>query len=106
LLREKKVLDKNNIPYQQYVDSGYFRILEQKYTVPNGEMKINIKTMVFEKGIDFIRKRLRIHKKIEARPQIGISFYLSNLILSYFIFSDFSFSQLSTTFCSKSTSIW
>ncbi len=25
LLRDKKVLDRNNIPYQQYVDCGYFR---------------------------------------------------------------------------------
>ena len=59
LLREKKVLDKNNIPYQQYVDLGYFRILEQKYTVPSGEIKINIKTMVFQNGIDFIRKSIK-----------------------------------------------
>lgn len=58
LLREKKVLDKNNIPYQQFVDMRYFRVLEQKYTVPNGETKINIKTMVFQKGIDFIRKKI------------------------------------------------
>ncbi len=59
LLRDKKVLDKNNIPYQQYVDLGYFRILEQKYTVPNGEIKINIKTMVFQKGGDFILRKIR-----------------------------------------------
>nr|WP_243157924.1 phage antirepressor KilAC domain-containing protein [Clostridium beijerinckii] len=59
LLRDKKVLDRNNIPYQQYVDCGYFRVLEQKYTVPNGETKINIKTMVFQKGIDFIRKKIK-----------------------------------------------
>ena len=59
LLRDKKILDKNNIPYQQYVDLGYFRILEQKYTVPNGEIKINIKTMVFQKGVDFILRKIR-----------------------------------------------
>ncbi|WP_160686229.1 phage antirepressor KilAC domain-containing protein [Clostridium sp. C2-6-12] len=59
LLRDKKVLDKNNIPYQQFVDSGYFRILEQKYTVPSGETKINVKTMVFQKGIDFIGRKIR-----------------------------------------------
>jgi len=58
LLREKKVLDKNNIPYQQFVDLGYFRVLEQKYTVPSGETKINIKTMVFQKGIEFIRRKI------------------------------------------------
>lgn len=59
LLRDKKILDKNNIPYQQYVDMGYFRVLEQKYTVPNGETKINIKTMVFQKGVDFIGRKIR-----------------------------------------------
>lgn len=58
LLRAEKVLDRSNIPYQQYVDLGYFRVLEQKYTVPGGETKINIKTMVFQKGIDFIRKKI------------------------------------------------
>ncbi|NRY63214.1 prophage antirepressor-like protein [Clostridium beijerinckii] len=59
LLRDKKVLDKNNIPYQHYVDLGYFRVLEQKYSVPSGETKINIKTMVFQKGIDFILRKIR-----------------------------------------------
>ncbi|AGX41450.1 phage antirepressor [Clostridium saccharobutylicum] len=59
LLRAKKVLDKNNIPYQQFVDSGFFRVLEQKYTVSNGQTKINIKTMVFQKGIDFILRKIR-----------------------------------------------
>lgn len=56
LLRRKNILDNNNIPYQTYVDRGYFRVLEQKYVIPTGETKINIKTMVFQKGVDFIRK--------------------------------------------------
>ncbi len=56
LLREKKVLDRSNIPYQEYVDRGYFRVIEQKYTKPNGETNINIKTLVYQKGIDYIRK--------------------------------------------------
>lgn len=56
LLRENKVLQRDNIPYQKYVDAGYFRVLEQKYTVPSGETKVNIKTMVFQKGVDYIRK--------------------------------------------------
>lgn len=59
LLRAEKVFDRNNIPYQQYVECGYFRVLEQKYTIPSGETKINIKTMVFQKGIDFIRKKIK-----------------------------------------------
>lgn len=56
LLRERKVLDRNNIPYQTFVDRGYFRIVEQKYTKPNGETEINIKTLVYQKGVDYIRK--------------------------------------------------
>jgi phage antirepressor YoqD-like protein len=58
-LREKKILDKDNIPYQKYVDTGYFRVLEQKYKVPSGETKINIKTLVFQKGVDYIRKLIK-----------------------------------------------
>ena len=53
------ILDKNNIPYQKYVDKGYFRVIEQKYTVPDGEVRINIKSLVYQKGIDKIRKILK-----------------------------------------------
>lgn len=56
LLREKKILDNDNVPYQAYVDRGYFRVIEQKYTKPNGEKHINYKTLVYQKGIDYIRK--------------------------------------------------
>jgi len=56
-LREKKILDKNNQPYQKYVDAGYFRIIQSKYEV-EGEIKINLKTVVFERGIEFIKKVL------------------------------------------------
>lgn len=55
-LRNKKVLMTNNIPYQKYVDCGYFRVIEQKYTKPSGEIAINIKTLVYQKGINFIKK--------------------------------------------------
>lgn len=55
-LREKKVLDNNNIPYQKYVDAGYFRVIEQKYNKGNGETAINIKTLIYQRGLDFIRK--------------------------------------------------
>lgn len=57
-LREQKVLMTDNIPYQEYVDRGYFRIVEQKYTTPKGETRINIKTLVHQKGLDFIRRKL------------------------------------------------
>lgn len=57
LLRNNKILDNKNQPYQRYVDSGYFRLIETQYEV-NGEIRINRKTVVFQKGLDFIRKLL------------------------------------------------
>ena len=56
-LRNKNILMRNNQPYQKYVDAGYFRIIEQRYQ-KNGEECINIKTLVYQKGIDFIRKAI------------------------------------------------
>jgi len=56
LLRDKRVLMNNNQPYQKYIDNGYFRVVEQKYTKPNGDTCINIKTLVYQRGVDYIRK--------------------------------------------------
>lgn len=56
-MREEKILMPDNSPYQKYVDAGYFRIVEQKYE-KNGDTYINLKTLVFQKGVDYIRKRL------------------------------------------------
>lgn len=57
-LRDTMVLQKNNIPFQRYIDSGYFRIIESKYSKPDGSVHINLKTVVYQKGVDFIRRRL------------------------------------------------
>lgn len=56
ILRDKKILKEDNIPYQEYVDRGYFRVVESKYTKASGETCIYIKTLVYQKGIDYIRK--------------------------------------------------
>lgn len=58
ILREKGILQQNNQPYQTYIDRGYFRVVEQKFEPTPGEIRINIKTLVFQKGIDYIRKIL------------------------------------------------
>jgi len=58
-LRENDILMNNNTPYQNYVDRGWFRLVESKYTKPNGDICINIKTVVFQKGVDGIRKMLK-----------------------------------------------
>ena len=56
-LRNEGILDRNNVPYQRYVDCGWFRVIEQKYT-KNGEQYISTKTLVYQKGVDAIRKRI------------------------------------------------
>lgn len=58
ILRDENILQRDNIPYQEYIDREYFRVVEQKYDKPYGEIGINIKTLVFQKGIDYIRKLL------------------------------------------------
>lgn len=55
-LRDKKILKENNLPYQEFVDRGYFRVVESKYTKASGETCIYIKTLVYQKGVDYIRK--------------------------------------------------
>lgn len=57
-LREKGVLMSNNIPYQKYVDSGHFRVIETKYTKPDGSTHIGLKTLVYQKGVNYINKLL------------------------------------------------
>ena len=58
-LRNHKILMRNNQPYQKYVDCGYFRIIEQKYERPNGNTCINIKTLVYQKGVKYIQELLK-----------------------------------------------
>ena len=56
ILRDKKVLMSNNQPYQKYIDNGWFRQIESKFNLPNGDIKINIKTVVFQKGVNGIKR--------------------------------------------------
>ena len=58
-LRNQKILQPDNIPYQKYIDSGYFRVIETKYTIPSGETKISLKTLVLQKGVAYINKLLK-----------------------------------------------
>lgn len=58
-LRESGVLMSNNQPKQTYCDRGYFRVIESKFTKPDGSTHINTKTVVYQKGMEYIRKLLR-----------------------------------------------
>ena len=58
ILRDAKVLMSNNQPYQKYIDMGYFRTIAQTFTKPDGSLHTNTKTVVYPRGLDFIRKLL------------------------------------------------
>ena len=59
ILRNRHVLDRCNQPYQRYVDAGYFRVIESRFTLPDVDTRISLKTVVFQKGLDFIRNAVR-----------------------------------------------
>lgn len=55
-LRSRSILDRKNLPYQIFIDRGYFRTVETSYTKSDGTNCINIKTVVYQKGMEYIRK--------------------------------------------------
>jgi anti-repressor protein len=70
-LREHKVLDGRNVPYREYEDRGYFRVIEQKWADSEGETRIALKTLVYQKGIGYIR-RLVSQEIPQAEPRTEI----------------------------------
>ena len=58
ILRGKKILMADNRPYQEYMDRGYFRVIEEAFEV-NGKTKVNFKTLVYQKGVEYLSKILK-----------------------------------------------
>lgn len=58
-LRDKGILNKYNIPYQQHVDAGRFKLIETTWNNPKtGEAVVDTKVVVYQKGVDYISKLL------------------------------------------------
>lgn len=62
-LRSNKILMSNNIPYQRYIDGGYFEVKESVYETPYGT-KTQITTKVTGKGQIYITEKLRKELKV------------------------------------------
>jgi len=56
-LRDSRMLMSNNLPYQQYVDAGYFHVVERIWRDTNGEPRVTPQTMVTGKGVVYLQKR-------------------------------------------------
>lgn len=62
-LREQGVLMHNNQPYQKYIDNGCFKQIETQWYDRKAEMThIGLKTVVYQKGLDFIRSLIEKQK--------------------------------------------
>lgn len=59
LLRIKKILMRDNQPYQQYIDAGYFKVNEYTYTTQFGQTKTNRQTLITGKGQLYIYKKVK-----------------------------------------------
>ena len=60
ILRNENILQPDNMPYQKFVDAGWFRLIETKYNDEmSGELRIYFKTVVFQKGIEKISNILK-----------------------------------------------
>ena len=72
LLRDFKILDKYNSPYQQYVDKGWFKLVETSFVHPTtGDNLVNYKVVLFQKGLDNIHSIL-IKKGYECLGMISM----------------------------------
>ena len=58
-LRDEGLLMRNNLPYQQHLDAGYFRVVEKQYNDGRGESHTYTRTLVTGKGLAYIQKRLQ-----------------------------------------------
>ncbi len=57
LLRSRGILQGNNVPYQRFVDAGYFKVVESSYMAGDNVI-VSTVTYVKQKGVDYIRKLL------------------------------------------------
>lgn len=60
ILRAQKIIFLNNgynVPYQSYIDAGYFRVIEEPYR-RDDETKLGLKTLITPKGQIFLSRKL------------------------------------------------
>lgn len=58
ILRDKEILRQNNQPYQKYVDSGWFKVVEVSSVDRYGDLRLFYKTVIYQKELDKISKIL------------------------------------------------
>lgn len=66
LLRNENIFMSNNMPYQKYVNCGYFEVIEKSFQRGNSTT-MYAQTRVTSKGVEFIRRTIqRINGRLRA----------------------------------------
>lgn len=58
-LRDEGLLMAGNLPYQRYLDAGYFRVVEKQYRDRRGESNTYTQTLIAGKGLAYIQRRIQ-----------------------------------------------
>ena len=58
-LRDEGMLMRDNLPYQQHIDAGHFRVVERQYADARGESHTYSRTLVTGKGLAYIQRKLQ-----------------------------------------------
>lgn len=56
-LRAQHILMADNRPYQEYLERGYFRLIEQAWKDREGEAHLSTKTLITGKGLIWLQRR-------------------------------------------------
>lgn len=57
-MRANGILMVNNLPFQQHLDAGRFKVVEKPWKDTEGNDRLRLQTMVTGKGITFLQQRL------------------------------------------------
>lgn len=79
-LRELKILDRDNSPYQKHLDAGHFEVKETSYKVGEASgFKLSVTTMVTPSGQQYLLKRLKKEISKVIKNENDISNYLTKV---------------------------
>ena len=57
-LREQKILQDDNRPYQEHIEEGRFIVRETTWKTAGGHAHVRTQPLVTQKGVDYIRRRI------------------------------------------------
>jgi anti-repressor protein len=67
LLRSHRILMRDNLPLQEHIDAGRFRVVEGHFRDRHGDLQIYTRTLVTGRGIAYIKRRLMPESKLSQQ---------------------------------------